>query len=226
MPKQGLYIVFEGTDMVGKTTTMHAVAKVLRESFSDRNIVETHHPGSTPLGAHLRQLVKFPHQIDPTIKIDDLSRQMLYMVDTISFIRSQLEPLLSENAIVLADRSSFISAMAYGLADGLQYSDIQKLFEIIDAPMADRVYVLQCPNEIKEQRRCAGRDQTDHYDKKNEDFKTRLSDIYDHLVTGPSERSLLMQKIVSIDNLKYIDTNRSNADVVSDIVNDICRLIY
>jgi len=221
----GHYVIFEGPDLVGKSTTMHLVAEELRKTIKNYNIVETYHPGSTPLGAHLRKLVKFPHQIDPEIQIDNLSRQMLYMVDTVSFIKLKLEPLLKLDTIILSDRSSFISAMAYGIADGLKYADIKKLFDIVDTPQADRVYVLQCPHNVLEQRRDTSRDQTDHYDKKDIDFKLKLASIYNNLIVESSEQLSIVQKIVDVNNLKYINANRPSINIVNDIVDDISKLV-
>src|SRR5690349_20046966 len=109
----GLYIVFEGTDGAGKSTTMKAVAEVLKHRIENSIALHlTSHPGSTPLGQHLRKLVKYPTDIDPTITIDKLSRQLLYMVDTVSFIKQLLEPALANGEWVFADRSSFVSALA------------------------------------------------------------------------------------------------------------------
>jgi len=148
----GLYVIFEGNDGAGKTTTMTAVAEEMKRRYPNFDPILTHHPGSTPLGSYLRKLVKFPEQIDPNIRIDDLSRQMLYMVDTVSFIRTLLEPALEQNKAIFADRSSFISALVYGLADGLSLHDITRLFDIITPPKANRLYVLQCPWLVGKQR--------------------------------------------------------------------------
>ena len=69
----GLYVIFEGNEGTGKTSTMAAVAEALKDRLEIR---QTHHPGSTPLGKHLRKLVKHPVEIDPEIEIDPLSRQL------------------------------------------------------------------------------------------------------------------------------------------------------
>src|SRR5688572_9648711 len=134
----GLYIVFEGPDGAGKSSTMKAVAEALPTRLScSQPLRLTNDPGSTPLGAHLRKLVKNPELIDPAITIDSLSLQTLYMVDTISFIKQILEPALANDEIVFADRSSFVSAMAYGLSEGLDFPVIERLFQLITPPQAD-----------------------------------------------------------------------------------------
>lgn len=221
----GLYVIFEGNDGAGKTTTMLAVAEEMRRRFPTLDPILTHHPGSTPLGKHLRKLVKFPEQIDPNIYIDDLSRQMLYMVDTISFIKTLLEPALRENKTVFADRSSFISALVYGLADGLSLNDITRLFDIITPPKANRLYILQCPWEVSKDRIHADRGVLDHYDKKPPDFFNKVEQIYQNLITGPSERTILITKSVALDNIVYVDTTMPKDRVVKGIADDMSRLI-
>ena len=220
---QGLYVIFEGLDGSGKSTTMQGVTEALGDRLQ---IKQTHHPGSTPLGAHIRKLVKFPHEIDPNIQIDDLSRQMLYMVDTVSFIKSILEPALEAGETVFADRSSFISAMVYGIADGLNIEDVQRLFQLIVPPKADRLYILQCPCELGKERVQFNRTGTeDHYDKKSLFFFKKAQNIYDNLLTGSATQTILVSRAVALENVIYIDATQPSHKVVRDIVEDLNRIL-
>lgn len=221
---KGMYAIFEGSDGVGKTTTMHAVAEYIKTKYPDFDMRLTHHPGSTPLGKHIRQLVKYPHQIDEAIKIDDLSRQMLYMVDTVSFIKTLLLPSLEQGTSVLADRSSFISALVYGLADGLSVYDVSRLFDLITPPKADRVYVLTCPWEVGKKRLDSDRQDPDHYDSKEANFRQKIEDTYNTLLTGPSELTLLVLKSVSADNVMYVDATMDQNEVVKIIAEDFIKV--
>jgi thymidylate kinase len=208
---------------------MRLVAQTLYQKllpvFPDVVIRETHHPGSTPLGQHLRQLVKYPSSINPDIEIDDLSRQMLYMVDTVTFVKSVLIPSLANNEIVFADRSTFISALAYGTADGLSVDEILRIFSVITPPKADRVYILQCPWAIGKARICKERTNLDHYDKMNDDYHNRLEKIYDNLITHSAEMTIAVSTCVTIDNIQFVDTNTEQEKVVTEIVSDLMRLI-
>lgn len=221
----GLYIVFEGSDGSGKSTTMTAVAEALTKTFGPLPICLTNHPGSTPLGKHIRKLVKFPEQIDVDIKIDDLSRQVLYMVDTISFVRSILEPTLAKDGIVFADRSSFISALVYGTADGLALTDIARLFQLITPPRIDRLYVMRCPWQVSQKRMGGTRTVLDHYDKKSIDFLKKIEEIYDNLITGPAARTVLISRSVAADNVMYVDATMSLDQVVSFVVADLRKIM-
>lgn len=223
----GFYAIFEGVDGAGKSTMIEAVksklSDILVRNDCDPSIIKVCiSPGSTPLGKHIRQLVKYPSTISSDIVIDDLSRQMLYMVDTINCVKTILEPSLSDGKIILADRSSFISAMAYGMADGLQYHDIEKLFDIITPPKADKLFVLQIQPETSFERLSKIKDSKDHYDEKPVDFFRKVCDIYNKLITGPPERTVLVSRSVNIDNVVYIDATLD----VESISNDIAESIY
>lgn len=220
--QRGVYVIFEGGDGAGKSTTMKAVAEELTKRLPVTVPTHlTHHPGSTPLGTHIRKLVKYPEEIDANIRIDSLSRQILYMVDTVSFVKQRLEPALKANELVFADRSSFISAMAYGTAEGLDLADIERLFQLITPPKADRLYVLQCPWQVGKTRLEGRPEHADHFERKPAAFFAKIEEIYNNLITGPVERTMLVSRSVNLDNIIHIDSTLPLADVVDTIVTDL-----
>lgn len=228
----GCYCVFEGMDGSGKSSVMAGVAKRLLsrqvfEIIGPTPIHQTRHPGSTPLGTHLRELVKYPHRFN--VEIDDLSRQALYMVDTISFVKTLLEPALNRNEIVLADRSSHISAIVYGTADGIDINDIIRLYSLIVPPKADRVYIFSCPIELALERihrpDRASQSTGDHYDKKKVEFWTRVCDTYDNLITGPAVRTMAVSSYVALDNIVYVDASQPLDAVIDFVVADMLKLL-
>ena len=109
-----MYVIFEGVDGAGKSTTMNAVVDKLNSIIPGFNPVMTSQPGSTPLGKHIRQLVKYPPTIDPSIQIDNLSRQLLYMIDMINYINVVLKPSLADRKAVFADRIREAACAARG----------------------------------------------------------------------------------------------------------------
>jgi dTMP kinase len=218
------YVIFEGNDGSGKTTVMRAVAERMQKARPALPIKETQHPGSTPLGRHIRQLVKFPQSISADIQIDDLSRQMLYMVDTVNFIKTILIPSLTAGTAVFADRSSFISALIYGRADGLKLEEIARLFDVITPPRADRLYILQCPADITTQRK-KERIELDHYDQKSTAFIEKIEKSYGELLTASAEQTILISRTISLSNVIYIDASAPLEEVVTRITNDLCQLL-
>ncbi len=223
---RGLYVVFEGNDGAGKSTTMRAVAEALPKKLGQQIELElTNHPGSTPLGKHLRQLVKYPETIDSEIKIDSLSRQILYMVDTVSFIKQKLTPALEAGRTVFADRSSFISALVYGTAEGLNMADVDRLFQLITPPKMDRLYILRCPWQVGKQR-LDTRNNPDHYERQSSEFFRKVEESYDRLVSGSEERTLLVSRSVSPKNIVYVDSILPLDRVVDTITTDLVNVIH
>lgn len=219
-----MYIIFEGNDGVGKSTTMKAVAERVKIERPDSDIILTHHPGSTPLGAHIRQLVKFPNKIDPNINLDEYSRQLLYMVDTINFIKTLLIPSLEQGKIVFADRSSFISSIVYGLADGLSLAQISRLLDLITPPRADKLFILQCPWQIAKSRITKTRTELDHYDQKQAEFFERVERTYDTLL-GPGHQTMMVSKVVALSDVIYVDTTLGQYVVIDIITKYVLELL-
>jgi dTMP kinase len=218
------YVIFEGNDGTGKSTLMKGVADRLKLTFPTFDPLLTQHPGSTPLGRHLRQLVKYPHQIAADIVIDDLSRQVLYMVDTISYVRTLLEPSLAAGKPVFADRSSFISAIVYGMADGLRLDDIGRILELITPPKADRLYVLQCPN-CANRERIGARHDLDHYDLKPVEFSHKIDRIYSSLLTTSAAQTMLVSRCVAVSDVVYVDAGRPLQEVIDIVTADAADMI-
>ena len=211
------YIVVEGHDGCGKSTIVNKLNDKLSEKY---DVVKTIHPGSTALGAHLRQLVKYTKTINENIVIDDLSRQTLYMVDTIAFIKTILEPSLKQNKIVLADRSSYISSVMYGLADGVKLKELDVLTDIIETPKADRVYVVTCSRETANIR--SNRKDGDHYDSKSPDFFDKVISTYNNIKTLDIRILSIIQKLVNLNNIVHISSDNKSPDEILDfIINDL-----
>lgn len=198
----GLWVVFEGPDGGGKTTTVRAVAELLTKKLPDIEILTTRHPGSTPLGQHIRTIVKDPEKHG--FELDALSTQMLMFTDHINFKHTMLLPALERGAIVLADRCDLISGLVYGAATGLDTTQLNSLMTLACGPKVDLLYVLWCTPEVQEER-LLKRDVTDRFEAQA--LRQQVNQVYAHLYTGPAERTILVNRIVALDNVKYIDSN-------------------
>jgi len=227
--KRGLYAIFEGIDGCGKTSTMLKASEELAKRLSgvapELEIVNTHNPGSTPLGKHIRQLIRHPEEIDPNIEIDHLSRQVLYLADTVSFIKSILEPSLEAKKVVFADRSSYISGLAFGCADGLPLEEIGRLYSLVVPPLADRLYIFSCRVEEAMARVQDDGRKKDRYDKLGHDYHRKVAKIYDGLATAPPEVLMLVNRCVALDNIVYVDASVPQEQVVEFVVGDLVRVL-
>lgn len=220
------YIVLEGVDGTGKTT----IARCLENQLTAKNynIIVSRQPGSTPLGQHIRKLVKTPHTINPDIVIDELSRQILYMVDTISFNKQILEPALEKNIHVISDRSSYISSIMYGIASGVKIEEINRLLTLYRAPKINRLYIITCDSDIIKSRVTDRDTGNDVYDKKPAEFFEFISRLYNNILTPTemgvpycAEITAMVSDCVDIDDIKYFDTSNGVDCIIDQIVNDL-----
>lgn len=212
-----MYYVFEGMDGAGKSTIIKQVAATLSKVITNP-INITFQPGNTPLGAHLRKLVKNSEEIDPAITIDPLSRQLFYIIDAISYSKSVLEPKLANLELVLSDRSSFISSIAYGSAEGLSHSEISKLFSVMDPPKISKLFILTCDLEISRSRISTRK--SDYFDSKPAEFFDRLYHTYLGFVSGDSPYSDLVSKSVDLSDIVLINTQDNSIDSATTIICD------
>jgi thymidylate kinase len=202
----GTYIIFEVADCAVKTTLLHKVYDIL---CYDYNIVMSKHPGATPLGAHLRKLVKTPDEFNKEIVIDPMSAQLLMMVDQIAFCEGILKPELDKGSLVFADRCNLISAIVYGLSEGLNVSDMSNMYNLVNSPPPDQVFVLQIPLEEMKKRREARGIEKDRFEDQGDEFLQSICNAYDGLTTLNPEISILLNTFVPLDRIKHIDATKA-----------------
>ena len=225
---RGIYCVLEGIEGSGKSSVLSAIAEKLKTEYPEINLVTTRHPGATSLGAHLRKLVKYPEQIDPNIQLDALSRQLCMVMDASAFTNQVLNPAIDLGSLVIADRSNFISSIAYGKADGLDLATISTMFSLVKPIPTDRLYVLQCPWEFAKNRMLKqnGGDRIglDYFERKGPEFFETLQDVYDNLISGPPDLVSAVCQSVRLHNIKYVDATQSLPDIRDEIIEDIVKL--
>lgn len=218
----GTYIIFEGVDCAGKTTLIHNVHEKLKY---EHNIVLSKHPGATPLGQHLRTLVKTPHRFDADIRIDPMSAQLLMMVDQIAFCESILKPELNKGSIVFADRCNLISAIVYGLSEGLNMTDLNNMYGLVNSPSPDKVFILSLPLEEVKKRRFARGVERDRFEDQGDAFLKHICDTYDSLLTFNPEISMLLNSFVPLERIKHIDATKSPEQLAEEISQEIHEIV-
>ncbi|MFZ0530358.1 MAG: dTMP kinase [Propionicimonas sp.] len=95
---QGLFIVFEGGDGVGKSTQAALLAQWL-ESLG-REVVLTREPGGTAIGQTLRRVVLDPASGD----VSPRAEALLYAADKAQHVYEVVLPALTRGAVVVSDR--------------------------------------------------------------------------------------------------------------------------
>ena len=97
MLKNPKFISFEGTEGVGKTTTIQVVADYLRSQGID--FIQTREPGGSPFAETLRNLL-----LDPTVTMADDSELLLMFAARGDHVATVIEPALKQGKWVLCDR--------------------------------------------------------------------------------------------------------------------------
>jgi len=95
---EGLFIVFEGGDGVGKSTQAALLAEWL-EGLG-REVVLTREPGGTQIGQTLRQVVLDPASGD----VSPRAEALIYAADKAQHVYELVLPALHRGAVVISDR--------------------------------------------------------------------------------------------------------------------------
>jgi len=235
---QGFYGVIEGCDGTGKSTIIKGVKKKLQDKYSNGSIKESegmktarrysvesyYQPGCTELGHKLRKLIKYSG-----VPIEEFTRQMLYMADASQFIHEKLSNI--DDRIVLCDRATHISSIVYSYVDKVPIENIVKLFNIVKSPRINRLYII-----VSDSKRCYERankrsffdkliNGSDHFDNMKLDFYNEITSAYQHIHTLSPEISKLLNKIIGIKDIIYINNDGNPNDAIDTIFNDIVSVL-
>lgn len=127
MVTPGKFISFEGTEGVGKTTVIGAVAAALTE----RGIpfIQTREPGGSPLAEVLRGLL-----LDPDNHMVDDSELLLMFAARADHVASRIMPALMAGQWVICDRfiDSTVAYQGYGRQQG-DTVYLQKIAQLTDS---------------------------------------------------------------------------------------------
>ncbi|MCM2373188.1 dTMP kinase [Aporhodopirellula aestuarii] len=91
------FISFDGIDGVGKTTQIELLAESLRER--DRDVLVVRDPGSTEIGARLREIL-----LGGELHMHRRTEAMLFMASRCEMIETILKPALAAGKTVISDR--------------------------------------------------------------------------------------------------------------------------
>lgn len=118
MPKNGLFISFEGIDGAGKSSHVGALAQALRQA--GRTVTVTREPGGTPLAEQLRDLVL--HQ-----NMDALTEALLIFAARRDHLTGVIGPALERGEVVLCDRFTDATFAYQGYGRGFDLAVLETL---------------------------------------------------------------------------------------------------
>jgi len=148
----GFFISFEGIDGAGKSTHIEAFAKLLQESFPERNVVLTREPGGTPLGEQLRNLL-----LDAPMNLE--TEALLMFAARREHLAQIIQPSLQVGNIVISDRFTDASFAYQGGGRGLSIEKLNILERWVQEQangailQPDLTILFDLPGSVAESRR-------------------------------------------------------------------------
>lgn len=123
----GKYIVIEGLEGSGKSTSITTVADVLHE-YGIADFIFTREPGGTPLAETLRNLVKQDHLEE---KLTDETELLLIYAARKQLVENKIKPALAAGKWVIGDRHDLSTQTYQGGGRGLNQQLIHTLKQLV-----------------------------------------------------------------------------------------------
>ncbi len=170
---RGVFLVFEGIDVSGKSTQAQRVAAQRHARF-------TFEPGDTPFGRELRHWV-----LDATTPMAPATEALVMLSDRSHHVRSVIEPTLAEGRSVVSDRY-FASTLAYqGYGRGVDLDLLRAATELaIGSCRPTLTILLDLPLDVVNERRA--HDAKDRFEKEDLAFHQRVREGYLELAADAS----------------------------------------
>ena len=183
MPREGLFITFEGLEGVGKSTSIELAETHLRE----RGIacLRTREPGGTPVAEHLREVVLGHHNES----LDDLTELLLMFAARRQNTLHTIRPALAEGRWVLCDRFTDATLAYQGYGRGLPLERIRTLARWVhDDLLPDATVLLEAPAAIANERMAGRGTESDRIEVEAAAFFARAGRGYSALADAEPNR--------------------------------------
>lgn len=142
MTMRGLFITFEGTEGVGKSTQLANAARTLEGLGLD--VVVTREPGGTPMAESIRELLLAPRD-EPVHEITEL---LLMFAARAQHLHTKILPALNAGQWVLCDRFTDATFAYQGGGRGVPEERIALLENLVQSDVRpDHVVLLDAPVE-------------------------------------------------------------------------------
>lgn len=208
------YIVFEGPDLVGKTTVAKEIRTWLHNEH-ETDSVYAQQPGSTALGAHLRHIIKHEERIEIGLETE----AMLFALDQMAFIENIALAAIDSGKWIISDRNNYISGLIYQTINGVKASRLDEFYSVVPTPKIDVVFLLNASREKVAPRASSREKKWDRYES-NTEFMTKVFAAYDRLLDEHRDR---LAQITS--SCVLIDAARDIPVVLEEIKKHLFRLL-
>jgi dTMP kinase len=191
MPKQGIFITFEGIDGCGKTTQLRLLADHLRTA--GRNVVQTVEPGGTEIGKQIRKILLDPNTRD----LHPRAELLLYFASRAQNVEQVIRPALRQGSVVLCDRFTDSTLAYQGCGRGLDTHIILDLDKIACQNIQPDLTILIDIDLATSMERARHRNEKfasgeTRIDDESAAFHARVRDGYEALVRQHQERFIVI----------------------------------
>ena len=190
-----MFISFEGTEGVGKTTLIRKIHQYFEQQ--GKEVVLTREPGGTPLAEQIRSLLLAVNHEEQMSHDTEL---LLIYAARAQHLQQVIIPALNAGKIVLTDRFTDASFAYQCSGRGLSQEKLQLLNQTFVAKMPNITFWLDAPIELG-MTRARERGALDRFEQEKLSFFAKVRAGYETLLQAEPER------------MKRLDATQ-NADVV------------
>ena len=190
-----MFISFEGTEGVGKTTLIRKIHQYFEQQ--GKEVVLTREPGGTPLAEQIRSLLLAVNHEEQMSHDTEL---LLIYAARAQHLQEVILPALDAGKIVLSDRFTDASFAYQCSGRGLSQEKLQLLNQTFVAKMPNITFWLDAPIELG-MTRARERGALDRFEQEKLSFFAKVRAGYETLLQAEPER------------MKRLDATQ-NADVV------------
>ncbi len=193
MSRRGLFITFEGTEGVGKSTQLRTAADTLEALGID--CVVTREPGGTPMAEAIRELLLTPRD-EP---VNDITELLLMFAARAQHLHTRILPELNAGRWVLCDRFTDATFAYQGGGRGVPEERIALLEQLVQGEVRpDRIVLLDAPVETG-MTRARHRGELDRFEQEAVDFFQRIRATYLRRAHGDPVRYQIVDAARDLD---------------------------
>lgn len=191
-PTTGVFLALEGGEGAGKSTQARKLREWLEAEGYD--VLPTHEPGDTEVGAKVREIV-----LDPaTGAISDRTEALLYAADKAEHVQRVVAPALERGAVVITDRY-VDSTLAYqGAGRDLPDREVERIARWATDDLRPNLTVLL---DLSPQAGLTRFEQRDRIEAESVEFHERVRRAFLQLASGQPEHYLVVDARRPVDEI-------------------------
>ena len=194
--KRGLFVTFEGSEGVGKSTNIQFAADFLESQGVD--CVVTREPGGTPLAEEIRELLLKPREE----AVHELTELLLMFAARAQHLQTLILPRMAEGKWVLCDRFTDATYAYQGGGRGIAQDRIAALELFVQAQFRpDRVVLLDAPVKVG-LARAGKRGEADRFESETLNFFEKVREAYLARARAHADRYVTLDATLPLDALK------------------------